>query len=864
MQTGPARQLPNSVLPEKYRLSLSPDLQNFTFEGRVDIDVQVQSSTSEITLNAAELTLREASLTQGETRVSARSLSVDEDSETATITLDSEAAPGPATLSISYQGILNDQLKGFYRSRYQDANGNEQYLATTQFEATDARRALPCWDEPALKSTFQVSMTVPSHLTAVSNTPVVGQTEAGNGLKTVSFAETPRMSTYLLAFIVGDLASVEAKAPNGTLMRVFATRGNERLGQFALDTAIRLLEYYNDYFGIPYPLEKLDHFAIPDFAAGAMENWGAITYREVALLFDPENSAAPTRQRIVEIIAHEMAHMWFGDLVTMDWWDDLWLNESFASWMGNKATDALYPEWSMWTQFLYQDVGEGLRIDALRNSHPIEANVKDPGEIREIFDAISYNKGASILWMLEQYLGEDTFRNGLRSYLSRHMYGNARGADLWQAMEDESGQPVISLMDSWIKQTGFPVLTVETSSDGKALDLTQERFLYDRLAGQDPGPATWKVPVSVITSESSPTPPILMETARHSFPAETNLNKARWTKVNPGQNGFYRVRYSPDALSSLIDAVASGELPPTDRLGLQSDLFALVRAGMEPATRYLDLVGAYKAETDATVWTDLSTNLRQLEVLLADHPSLDQLRAFNKTVYEDIASRLGWDESPGEGHLDALLRTTVLARAGGLGNESVLEEARNRFQEFLRNPDSLRADIRGVVYSLVALDADRDLYDTLWDMEKKATLQEEKRRLLGAVSRPRDPVLLQETLERSISDDVRAQDTPLVIISVAANRFGRDLAWDFVKENWSEFDRRYGKGGFMIMRMVSITEDFNTMERANEVEAFFQANPVAGAQRTVQQSLESIRLNARWLELNANPIAEWLHTHTLT
>ena len=858
MQTGPARQLPNSVLPEKYRLSLSPDLQNFTFEGRVDIDVQVQSSTSEITLNAAELTLREASLTQGDTRVSARSLSVDEDSETATITLDSEAAPGSATLSISYQGILNDQLKGFYRSRYQDADGNEQYLATTQFEATDARRALPCWDEPALKSTFQVSMTVPSHLTAVSNTPVVSETNSGNGLKTISFAETPRMSTYLLAFIVGDLASVEAKAPNGTLMRVFATRGNERLGQFALDTAIRLLEYYNDYFGIPYPLEKLDHFAIPDFAAGAMENWGAITYREVALLFDPENSAAPTRQRIVEIIAHEMAHMWFGDLVTMDWWDDLWLNESFASWMGNKATDALYPEWSMWTQFLYQDVGEGLRIDALRNSHPIEANVKDPGEIREIFDAISYNKGASILWMLEQYLGEDTFRNGLRSYLSRHMYGNARGADLWQAMEDESGQPVISLMDSWIKQTGFPVLTVETSSDGKALALTQERFLYDRLAGQDPGPATWKVPVSVITSESSPTPPILMETASHSFPAETNLNKARWTKVNPGQNGFYRVRYSPDALSSLIDAVASGELPPTDRLGLQSDLFALVRAGMEPATRYLDLVSAYKAETDATVWTDLSTNLRQLEVLLADHPSLDQLRAFNKTVYEDIASRLGWDESPGEGHLDALLRTTVLARAGGLGNESVLEEARNRFQEFLRNPDSLRADIRGVVYSLVALDADRDLYDTLWDMEKKATLQEEKRRLLGAVSRPRDPALLQETLERSISDDVRAQDTPLVIISVAANRFGRDLAWDFVKENWSEFDRRYGKGGFMIMRMVSITEDFNTIERANEVEAFFNANPVAGAQRTVQQSLESIRLNARWLELNANPIADWL------
>ena len=316
-------------------------------------------------------------------------------------------------------------------------------------------------------------------------------------------------------------------------------------------------------------------------------------------------------------------------------------------------------------------------------------------------------------------------------------------------------------------------------------------------------------------------------------------------------------------MSSLIDAVASDELPPTDRLGLQSDLFALVRAGIEPATRYLDLVGAYKAETDATVWTDLSTNLREIEVLLADHPALDKLRAFSRTVYGDIVSRLGWEESPGEGHLDALLRTTVLARAGGLGNTAVLEEARARFQEYLRDPASLRPDIRGVAYSLVALDADRDLYDTFWDLEKKAALQEEKRRLLGALSRPRDTTLLSETLERSLSDDVRAQDTPLVIISVAANRFGRDLAWDFVQENWSELNRRYGKGGFMIMRLVSITEDFTTLERANEVEEFFESNPVAGAQRTVQQALESIRLNARWLDLNADQIADWLDTRSL-
>ena len=869
MSTPIAFRLPTDVQPLKYILTLVPNLDNFTFRGEETIEVQVVKPTSSITLNAAELEISNVQVVLRDgSALPAKRISVDEDSETATFSFDRDIPSGTATLNIHFTGVLNDQLRGFYRSQYTDPEGQQRFLAATQFESTDARRAFPCWDEPAIKATFQVTLVIPSDMVAISNMPVESETPLEEDTKAVRFAESPRMSTYLLAFMVGDFASVEGTASNGTLVRVWATRGKEHQGRFALENAINLLGYFNDYFGIPYPLDKLDHIVIPDFASGAMENWGAITYRETALLYDPENSAANIRQRIVEVVAHEMAHMWFGDLVTMEWWDDLWLNESFASWMGDKAVDHLYPEWHIWTQFVSHDTNAGLSLDALKNSHPIEAKVKDPNEIRELFDAISYSKGGATLRMLEEFLGEETFRRGLHAYLSAHQYANARTEDLWAALEEASGQPVTSIMNSWVKQTGYPVLQVETHrNDGEVrLSLSQRRFLYEHILGEaEEDHTVWQVPVSVIRARTSPKVSLLMSerSAELSLGSGVEPSPQDWVKVNAAQTGFYRVNYSLEEWDRLRAAIEGLDLPPADRLGLQNDAYALVRAGYIPATTFLSLAEAYRNEQDATVWGDLSANLHALESLLFDEPHLTQFYPFARELYRKIVQRVGWDARPGEGHLDALLRSTVLGQIGAYGDTQVLAEAQSRFARYLENSAALHPDLRSIVFGLVAQEGNQTTYDTLWDLQKQATLHEEKMRFLGALTRFQQRELLQTTLGRSLSPDVRSQDTILVVTSVAANRHGRDLAWEFVKDNWEELDRRYGRGGFAIMRLVAITGGVTSLERAHEVEEFFRTHPVPSAQRTIQQSLERIRLNAKWLELNRQGLAEWFAARNL-
>jgi puromycin-sensitive aminopeptidase len=856
MTSSSPHRLPSNVRPSRYAIELTPDLTSFTFTGSETIAVQVSEPTRQILLNAAEMEITAASVTLADGTSIAGSASVDEDAERATLLLESELPAGEATVSLTFNGTLNDQLRGFYRSQYEGPDGEPRFLATTQFEATDARRAFPCWDEPQAKAVFEVTLVVPSELVAVSNMPVTSETASDGGKKIVRFEASPRMSTYLVVFVIGDLASVEATSSNGTLVRVFATRGKEEQGRFALDNSLRILDYMNDYFGIDYPLPKMDHLAIPDFAAGAMENWGAITYRETALLFDPQNSAAQSRQRILEVVAHEMAHMWFGDLVTMEWWDDLWLNESFASWMGDKAVDFCYPEWEMWTQFVSMDTNSALSLDGLRSSHPIEANVDDPAEIRELFDAISYSKGGSVLRMLEDFLGAETFQRGLHDYLKGHEYGNARTEHLWSALADASSKPVTAIMNSWVKQTGYPVLDVDINRSGPepVLGLRQQRFLYDHLLDGQSDSTIWQVPVS-IASARSPSTSLLMQDSS----ASVSLSGAEgWIKANAGQTGFFRANYAEDEWARLRDAVAAKSVSPVDRLGLQNDAYALMRSGRLPATVFLSLAAAFTEETDAPVWGDFASNLKGLEGLLLDAPFIDNYREFGRSVFERIAGTTGWDAKPGEQHLDALLRSTVLGQHGGYGGADTIAEAKRRFDAYLNNPTSLHPDLRGLVFSLVAQNGDRSTYDTLWKLQKEATLAEEKVRILGALTRFSDKSLLQDLLNRSMGDEVRSQDTMIVVVQAAGNKDGRDLTWQFIKDNWVEFDRRYGKGGFAIMRIVGITGGFTSMERHDEVERFFQENPTPSAARTIQQSLERIRLSVRWLELNRDSIGSWL------
>ena len=862
MTTDSAFRLPSAVRPERYRVTLEPDLDAFTFAGSVAIDVAVDEPVREIVLNAAELDLSSAWVERGGAGIPAERIDYDEERERASIGFASELAAGAATLRIEFTGILNDQLRGFYRSAYVDADGVERRLATTQFEATDARRALPCWDEPSVKAEFEVTLVVPQELAAISNMPVAAEEPAPGGRKAVRFQPTPRMSTYLLAFIVGDMACVEGTAADGTLVRVWATRGKERLGQFALENSIDALAYMNDYFGIGYPLPKMDHIAVPDFAAGAMENWGAITYRETALLYDPEGSAAQAKQRILEVVAHEMAHMWFGDLVTMEWWDDLWLNESFASWMGDKTVDRLYPEWRMWTQFVSHDTNAALGLDGLRNSHSIEANVDDPAEIRELFDAISYSKGGSVLRMLEDYVGAETFRRGLHAYLSAHSYGNARGAHLWDAINGAANAsdappavPVTELMEAWIKQVGYPVVNAGVDrASGAPVAVAQERFLYDYLLDPASDDTLWPVPVSVAREDGGgPAKGVLAV-------REGDLGVAPgggWVKLNAGQTGFYRVGYAEEEWARLGGAVAAQQLPPVDRLGLQNDAYALMKAGRLPATVFLSLAESFTGETDAVVWGDLAANLRGLEGLLAGAPSLDAYRAYAGSLFARIADDVGWDEQPGDGHLESLRRSIVVGQRGFYGDAPTLAEAQRRFTAYASEGAPLRPDIRAIVFGLAAQQSQRDVYDALWRLYHEAELHEEKVRILGALTRVRDHALLRDVLERSMGDEVRSQDTPIVLIQASGSE-GRDLTWDFVKEHWGELDRRYGKGGFAIMRIVSIASSFASAEREEEVRAFFEANPAPSASRTIQQTLESIRLNARWTERNLGAVADWL------
>ena len=423
--------LPLNIKPKRYTLDLKPDLREFVFLGQETIDLEIIESTSTIILHSLDIEIQNCNLILPQ-QIPIEPIQTISDKNTGTIRFifDQELPKGPATLKLDFTGEINDRLRGFYRSHYFSVDGDEHHLATTQFEATEARRAFPCWDEPSFKAIFELTITIPNNMVAISNMPMSKESKISDELKTVTFQATPVMSTYLVAFVIGDLKYVEGTAKDGTVIRVWATAGKEEQGRFALQTSLQLLDYFNDYFGIPYPLPKLDHLALPDFAAGAMENWGAITYREVALLIDDQQSSSDIRQRVAAIVSHEMAHMWFGDLVTMNWWNDLWLNESFASWIGDKAIDSIFPEWEMWTEFVSSDTNTALSLDGLKNSHPIEQEVKEPAEIGQLFDAISYSKGGSILRMLERFLGEDIFREGLRNYIAQHQYQNAVTRDL--------------------------------------------------------------------------------------------------------------------------------------------------------------------------------------------------------------------------------------------------------------------------------------------------------------------------------------------------------------------------------------------------------------------------------------------------
>lgn len=854
--------LSTDVRPLNYAIRLKPDLEKLTFEGTEEISLQVNKATKSVVLNCAEIKLSEVkykgAAQQFESDIG---ISYADEDETVTLTFPEELQVGRGSLLLSFSGILNDKMKGFYRSKYFTPSGEQRFGAATQFEATEARRAFPCWDEPAIKATFDVTLIVPKDRVALSNMPVVKETELdGNAdWKVLTYQKTPIMSTYLVAFVIGEYDFIEEKDSDGVIVRVYTPVGKKEQGRFALEVAVKTLPFYKNYFGIGYSLPKMDLIAISDFAGGAMENWGLITYRETALLVDEANSSASSKQTVALVVGHEIAHMWFGNLVTMEWWTNLWLKEGFASWIEYLCVDHCFPEFDIWTQFASNDFTRALELDALKNSHPIEVAVGHPSEVDEIFDTISYSKGASVIRMLHDYIGDEDYRKGMHLYLSRHEYGNTCTEDLWSALGEASGKPIEKIMNTWTKQMGFPVIKVTQDNRGNeiVLKLHQEKFTAD--GSKDVEKMSWMIPITV-SSASSPCRAIqrsVLDQAEGDITLK-GVEPGDWIKLNVGGVGFYRTLYPPDILEKLLPAVRSQSLPPRDRLQLQDDLFALARAGIASCVDVLKLTDAFENEGNFTVWANLSGNLGALSALFQYTDFHSNFLAFIRKLFGPVMKRIGWEPSEGEGHLSRMLRSLVVGRLGRAGDPDVIEESRKRFARHCDGSQPLPADLRSAIYGIVLKHGGTSEYEAMMKLLQSSDLQEEKVRILRSLGITSDPALIQRTLEFSLSSDVRSQDTVGVIGGVTGSVEGRRLAWKFLQDNWEELHRRY-RGGFLLSRLVSSTTgNFASEAMAVEVEEFFKLHPAPAAERTIQQSLENIRLNQRQLERNVDEVKRFL------
>lgn len=856
------KHLSRSVVPLNYTLQFHPDLQNFSFTGCGEIEVDIQECVKSITLNSAELEVKNVEFkTKDADNALKGEVSYNEENECVTLTFPNELKVGSGILSMEFKGELNDRMKGFYRSKYANPKKEVTHLAVTQFESTDARRAFPCWDEPAFKATFDVTLVMPQEMMGLSNMPQIKEVphKSDSQLKMVTFQRTPKMSTYLLAFVVGQFDYLEAKDADGVFVRVYTPLGKKEQGRFALDVTVKTLPFYKEYFQIAYPLPKIDLIAIPDFLSGAMENWGLVTYRENALLIDPENSSATSRQLVALVVGHELAHMWFGNLVTMEWWTHLWLNEGFASWIEYLCVDNLFPDFEIWTQFVNTDLAAALKLDALHTSHPIEVPVGHPSEVDEIFDAISYCKGASVIRMLHNYIEDDDFRKGMNQYLTKFMYKNAATEDLWNCLETASGKPIKAVMSTWTSQMGYPVVNVSETREGKTriLKLSQKKFCADgKIDGTSP---LWMIPIdiSTLSSGKKPIKKILMDEKEMEVTLE-DIESTDWVLLNCGSVGVYRIQYSTEMLHCLLSGIKDKSLPPTDRLSLESDLFALSRAGMVPTVEVLKLVQAYVNEDNYTVWNDLARNLANIALLLQYTDYYEEYKAFARKLFEKVVAKVGWNATKDENHLTTLLRDLVLCRMGRYGDESVLKEARERFKMHLSGEKLLPADLKTPVYLTVLSHGDEDVLKTMLDLYEQAELQEEMIRISRAIGAVRKENLIRQVLEFAISDKVRSQDTVFVVAGVTGTVKGREMAWDFVKEHWDLFYQRY-QGGALIARLLKLTtENFVTEEMAKEVEEFFAAHPAASATRNIQQSCENIRLNCKWMETEAKEVGEFL------
>jgi puromycin-sensitive aminopeptidase len=824
-------------VPRRYDLRLDPDLVTLTFTGEATIAVTVHEPVREIVVNAAELTITDVRVEADGKRAVSGQATAEPDAERARLGLDDTLAPGDWRLKLRWTGTLNDKLRGFYRSTYKDAAGATHTLAATQFEATDARRAFPCWDEPDFKAVFATTLAIDPALTAVSNTRIVNERREG-GKKVLTFADSITMSTYLVAFVVGELESSEPVRVGSTEVRVWCIPGKVRLTGFGREIAAYSLQWFEDYYGVPYPGDKLDLLAIPDFAAGAMENLGAITYRETALLVDERAATHAELERIADVVAHENAHMWFGDLVTMKWWNGIWLNEAFATFMEMLAVDAWKPQWRRWTTFGVSRAS-AMSTDGLWSTRPIEFPVNAPREADAMFDVLTYEKGASVLRMLEQYLGGDVFRAGVRDYLHAHEYDNADTHDLWAALGRASGQPIPDVMDAWILRPGYPLVTA--ALDGDALVLSQQRFTYLPTA-PDPAVATpadtrWHVPVQVAIDAGGTrtVTRVMLRDADTRVPLPASFEAA---VVNESGHGFYRVRYDARLMERLVGRL--DRLQPIERFNLVNDTWAATVAGPVPLTDYLELTARFRGERDRNVWMIVLGSLGMLSRIVAPG-DIGRLQALAHDRLAPVVEALGWEPRAGEDELTRQLRGDVLRAFGTLGNDAPTQHrAASFYERGLQDAATVDQNVLPALITILAHAGDARRYEDFAARFRAASTPQEEQRYLYALTAFRQPELAAQTLERTVNGEIRTQDAPFVARSMLLNIYARELAWRFIQERWDTMDRLYPKHG--LRRMCEGVTALATPELEQDVHRFFRERTIDLGGKTLAQYLEQLRI----------------------
>src|SRR5213080_2575205 len=811
--------LPKDVVPTDYSVRIVPDIDKLTFAGTETVKLTARRRVRQLVLNALELKIEAASIDGKELPDSA--IKADTKNELLTLALRSELATGEHTLTLRFTGKINERGQGLFYMRYEEqGSGVRKTMLGSQFEATDARRFFPCWDEPVFRARFQLTAVVPENWLAVSNMPVESEKKIAGG-KEVRFAATPPMSSYLNVFVAGELDFIESRS-GPTQLRVITTKGKAELGRYALEASAEILKYYNDYFGMPYPLPKLDQIAIPGGFGGAMENWGGITYYESKLLFDPKSSSAETKQDIYEVLAHEMAHMWFGDLVTMAWWDNLWLNEGFASWMGTKCTAQFNPQWEVWLRRnLPRDptrrVGiareQAMEGDARSTTHPIQQPVATEAEANSAFDDITYKKGQSFLRMLESFLGEEVFRDGIRHYIAEHQYSNATTADLWNALSEASKKPIGEIAAGWTEQPGFPVVKVEREAGGK-VSLRQERFTVNF---KNAPPLEWKMPLtySVVREE----PGTLLMTSK--LESLQNIPADRALKLNVNGAGNYRVEYDEPSWKLLLEALP--KLGVEDRVNLLSDAWALVQAGRVPVSRYFGLVEKLPASTELAEREQIINVLDFINRLLVGSPEREKFQRYSRSLLRPTFETLGWEPKKGEPPTAGNLRASLINALGDLNDPEIIAGCRERFEKYLANPASLAPDLRPPILAVVGRYADEKTWTKLHELGLKTTSIEEKQNYYDALAGATDPGLVKKTLPISLTDELPTSRAIFLVSGVARDSDHPDIAWEFAKANMktllAKIDaagaNRYAPGLFTF---------FSDDSRADELKSYAKNN----------------------------------------